>query len=95
MKRFDEIREDFEKALERLDEAVHEASTELEEDGVIQRFEFTFELFWKFLKSHLLSEGIDCVSPRGCLKEAFRMGLIDDEETVLRMLEDRNMTAYT
>jgi predicted nucleotidyltransferase len=38
---------------------------------------------------------IDCVSPRGRLKEAFRMGLIDDEETVLRMLEDRNMTAYT
>lgn len=84
----------YERALQRLGEAVDDAESELEIDGVIQRFEFTFELFWKVLKTHLEREGILCQSPRACLKEAFRLNLVDDEEIALRMLEDRNDTMH-
>ena len=43
--------EKLKKAFKRLDEAVKEASDELDRDGVIQRFEFTFEMFWKTVKN--------------------------------------------
>ena len=83
--------EEFEKAFYRLMEAVNEAQSELEIDGVIQRFEFTFELAWKALQEHLREEGIICNSPRRCLKEAYKVGLIEDEKVWLKILEDRNL----
>jgi nucleotidyltransferase substrate binding protein (TIGR01987 family) len=68
---------------------------ELDRDGVIQRFEFTFELLWKGLKMFLEEQGVtDSRSPRECLKAAFRIGVIEDEETFLDMLDDRNRTSH-
>jgi nucleotidyltransferase substrate binding protein (TIGR01987 family) len=84
----------FERALDRLREAIDEADTELEIDGAIQRFEFTYELFWKVLKAHLEDEGIPCRSPRACFKEAYALRLIENEDDALRMLEDRNETVH-
>jgi len=49
----------FVNALSSLEEGVKEAKGELEKDGVIQRFEFTFELMWKTLKIFLYDEGIE------------------------------------
>ena len=79
----------FEKALNRLEEAVKIAKDDLDKDGVIQRFEFTIEMLWKALKAVLLYQGIECYSPRSCIKEAFRANLIEDDEIVLDMLEDK------
>lgn len=84
----------FEDALNKLKQGIRQAKDELEKDGVIQRFEFTFELLWKTLKIFLSYEGIECKTPRGCLKEAFRIGIIEDEEKFLDMLEDRNRTSH-
>lgn len=84
----------YEKAAARLDEGVSEARTELDRDGVIQRFEFTFELLWKCLKIYLEDKGFDYRSPKDCLKGAFRLGLLADEEDFLDMLEDRNKTSH-
>jgi len=84
----------FERALDRLIEAVEQAKDELDKDGVIQRFEFTFELLWKTLKSILEYNGIECYSPRNCIKEAFKSNLIDDNEIILDMLEDRNLSSH-
>ncbi len=86
--------EKFRKALNRLDEGVKKAKDQLDNDGVIQRFDFTFELMWKTLRLFLLSEGIITNSPREALKEAFRFGLISDEECFIDMLEDRNQTSH-
>lgn len=87
--------EKFRKALNRLNEGVKKkAKDQLDNDGVIQRFEFTFELMWKTLRLFLLSEGIITNSPREALKEAFRFGLISDEECFIDMLEDRNQTSH-
>ncbi|MCD6311454.1 MAG: nucleotidyltransferase substrate binding protein [Elusimicrobia bacterium] len=81
-------------AFSRLEESAEIASSELEKDGVIQRFEFTFELLWKALKIFLEKEGIICKTPRECLKQAFKINWINDEKTFLNMLEDRNETSH-
>ena len=86
--------EKFEKALKRLKEAVEKAEDELDRDGVIQRFEFTVELLWKTLKAILLYQGVECYSSRDCIKKAFRYGIIDDDEILLDMLEDRNFSLH-
>ncbi len=86
--------EKFKKALKRLEEAVEKAQDELDRDGVIQRFEFTVELLWKTLKAILLYQGVECFSPRDCIKKAFRYGIIDDDEILLDMLEDRNLSSH-
>ncbi len=63
-------------------------------DGVIQRFEFTFETFWKTIKIFLGYEGYRCAGPRSCLKEAARRGFLQDAEVALDMLEDRNISSH-
>ena len=84
----------FERALERLKEAVEIAQDELDKDGVIQRFEFTVELLWKTLKAILEYKGMECYSPRNCIKEAFKTSIISDDDIVLDMIEDRNLSSH-
>ena len=86
--------ENFKKALARLEEAVAVAQDELDKDGVLQRFEFTVEMLWKALRAVLLYEGVECKSPRSCIKEAFKAGLIGDDEIVLDMIMDRNLSSH-
>jgi len=84
---------DFDKALMRLEEPLSKTSfAELEKDGVIQRFEFTFELVWKTLKDYLEEQGVllDVASPKKILRQAFKENLLLDGELWLQMLEDRN-----
>jgi nucleotidyltransferase substrate binding protein (TIGR01987 family) len=86
--------EKLEKAWEKLRDGARNAKDELEQDGVIQRFEFTFELFWKTLKIFLSREGFETRTPKDSLKEAFRLGWVESEATCLTMLEDRNKTSH-
>ena len=81
-------------AIQRLEEGVKKSKDQLDRDGVIQRFELTFELLWKTLRLFLLEEGIITKSPKDSLKEGFKFGLIKNEETFLDMLEDRNQTSH-
>ena len=84
----------FDNALERLDDALVEKESDLKADATIQRFEFTFELAWKALKRVLLFEGHVCKSPRECLKMGFQIGLIIKENDWLDMLDDRNAMSH-
>lgn len=84
----------LEAAFKKLKDGVSKAKEELQKDGVIQRFEFTFELMWKALKIFLEEEGVLEKTPRGSLKAAFKAGWIEDEEGFLNMLEDRNKTSH-
>lgn len=89
----------FSNALQRLQEAVVELNkndaSEVVRDGLIQRFEFTYELAWKTAKEYLEDQGIvDKTSPKTVIKEAFVQRLISDEQTWLLMLNDRNMTTH-
>jgi len=81
-------------AYEKLDEGIKQAKDELDKDGVIQRFEFTFELLWKALKIYLEYQGIIVKTPRESFMEAFRINIISDEKIFLDMLEDRNNTSH-
>ena len=89
----------FNQALQRLKEAVEEfkrpGASDVVRDGVIQRFEFTYELAWKTTKVHLEEIGIvDINSPKAIIKEAYAQRLISNEENWLLMLKDRNMTSH-
>ncbi len=67
-------------------------------DATIQRFEFTVEILWKTLKAYLkIKEGIDCRSPKGCIKDFFSAGYLNEYEVkiLLEMIDDRNMTSHT
>lgn len=94
MKRLEQIESDFGKALKALEEALSQAESDLEVDGAIQRFEFSYELFWKLLRAYLQQEGIVVNTPKGCFKEAFGLGVLNSEETALRMVDDRNLTVH-
>jgi nucleotidyltransferase substrate binding protein (TIGR01987 family) len=58
----------------------------LEKEGLVQRFESTFELAWKTLKDYLESKGVELKYPRDVIKESFRNELLDDGELWLEML---------
>lgn len=81
-------------ADQKLKEGIEQAKDELDKDGVIQRFEFTFEILWKALKIYLEYQGIIVKTPRDSFVEAFRIDLISDEKIFLDMLEDRNNTSH-
>lgn len=81
-------------AFLKLQESTEKAVDELDRDGVIQRFEFTFELFWKTIKILLAEEGFECAGPRSCIKEGARRGFLVDGEMLLDMLEDRNKMSH-
>ncbi|ASK62357.1 nucleotidyltransferase [Virgibacillus phasianinus] len=85
----------LEKALARLEEALDEDDmNSLYIDGTIQRFEFTFELFWKTIKRLLEEEGIEAKTPKETLKQAYAIDWLQDEHAWLQMLRDRNETSY-
>ena len=90
----DRLTVDVRAALERLGAALREPKNDIVRDAAIQRFEFSFELFWKALKSRAEKEGLRVVSPRESLRAPFQLGLLDDDEQVFQMLEDRNRTSH-
>ena len=96
MKRFEERKEDFENATRRLKEALQEQETDLNVDGVLHRYEFTFELSWKTLKDFLeyLGVTLNTGSPREVIKVAFENKLIDDGEAWIKMMLARNALSH-
>jgi len=69
--------------------------SDLEKEGMIQRFEYTFELAWKTLKDYLDSQAVEAAFPREVIKQSFHYELIGNGEIWMDMLERRNMLAYT
>lgn len=86
------------KALERLKEAaaqLGENNSDVIRDGVIQRFEFTYELAWKTTKEYLEDIGImDKNSPKAVIKEAYAQKIIINEQIWLSMIKDRNKASH-
>ena len=68
----------------------------LEKEGVIQRFEYSFELAWKTLKDYLEEGGlvISPVTPRQVLKDAFAAKVIADGQVWIDMLDHRNLLSH-
>jgi len=70
---------------------------QLEREGVMQRFEYTFELAWNLLKDRLEHDGVSIptVTPRQVIRQAFQSNLIQDGDTWVDMLTDRNRMSHT
>lgn len=85
----------LETALSRLEKALAQPLDEFVRDSAIQRFEFTFELLWKSLKTYAEEAGVEVFSPRDSLRTGFQLGIIQDRQDWFRMLEDRNLTSHT
>ena len=84
--------------LETLREIQRVPYSAIVRDATIQRFEYTFEIFWKLLKEYLyVHEGIECNSQKSCFREALSVGILSEERTILclEMTDDRNLTSHT
>ncbi len=96
-KRFCQRMQNFKKAFLQLKKAVECASSldDLSKEGLVQRFEYTFELAWKSLKDYLEYKGEIALSPREVIKLAFKNELLDDGQMWIEMLDKRNLMAHT
>ncbi len=88
------------KAYSLLEEAVQkhqsEGLTELEQQGLIQRFEFTHELAWNVLKDYFYYQGTTSINgSRDATREAFQNGLIQDGDQWMSMIISRNQSTHT
>jgi nucleotidyltransferase substrate binding protein (TIGR01987 family) len=82
------------KQLERFNEV--ENLNEMEQQGLIKAFEYTFELAWKTLQDLLKVKGyIDIVGPRPVIEQSFQDGYISDGNGWMRMHKSRNLTSHT
>jgi len=90
----------FKKALAKLGEVVcvgsPEQLSELEKEGLIQRFEYTYELAWKTLQDLLKNKGyMDITGPNPVLEQAYKDGYITDEAGWRKMKKSRELTSHT
>ena len=71
--------------------------TQLEKEGIIQRFEYTWELAWKVLKDYLEFEGVvlDKITPAAVIKAAFAAKIIGDGALWMEALDARNKMSHT
>jgi len=93
----------FVDAVSRLQEALCQQKHpgivgEMMRDAIIQRFEFTLEIAWKYMRFVLLDEGIlreDVQSPKKTVRSAYTNGLIEDGDIWLGMIRYRNSLSHT
>lgn len=85
----------LEKAMTHLEEALRiPRNQELVAEGTMQRFQVVVELLWKALKRSLEFEGLCSNTPRESLREAFRIGWLDNENAWLDVLSKRHQMSH-
>jgi nucleotidyltransferase substrate binding protein (TIGR01987 family) len=92
--------QNYKKALVTLKNAVELAAernlTDLEKQGTIQGFEFTFELAWNVMKDYLEEQGITgIIGSKNAIRHAFNKGLIEDGEVWMDMVNGRNLASHS
>jgi nucleotidyltransferase substrate binding protein (TIGR01987 family) len=87
----------FNKAFLQLEKYVgQQQMNELEEQGLIKSFEYTYELAWKTLQDLLSHIGYkNIVGPKPVIEQCFQDGFISNGEAWLRMHNSRNLTSHT
>ena len=95
-------KEQTERALASLQELIPQYLENKENiilrDAMIQRFEYSTEAFWKYLKSYLSTEhNLSANSPREVIRTGLKAKLYSEEisKKLLQMLDDRNLTSHT
>ncbi len=90
--------QNYDKAFARLAHAIEVVKATPDDDllqsGLVQTYEYTFELAWKTLKDFLEMEGFILRSPRETIRQGFQSGYITCAEDWLQALADRNLTVH-
>lgn len=89
----------FSKALGRLSEVIElsrqKPLNEFERDSLIKRFEFSYEMAWKLMMSFEKATGVSQVlGSRDVIRHAVSIGLIDNGEAWMEMVDTRNQTSH-
>lgn len=92
--------QNFRSAFNELDEAVALSNqrdlSKLEEQGLIQAFEYTYELAWNTIKDFYQNQGETSIQgSRDAIRLAFERGLIEAGEQWLAMIKSRTLTSHT
>lgn len=97
MQRYDNYHKACQRLLEVTESGISaEDLSELEKEGLVQRFEYTFELAWKVLQDLMSFKGYEFMQgPNGTLKMAFEDGVISNHDGWRRMARARITTAHT
>ena len=97
IQRFDNFKRAFTRLADAAAQAKQRKLSELEEQGLIQAFEFTHELAWNTLKDFLEARGtvVKIYGSRDATREAFAAELIVNGEAWMNMIEHRNETSHT
>ncbi len=95
--RWEQRFQNFTKAMTYLEVALQIPNPDIvQKAGIIQFFEMSFELAWNLVKDYLEEQGfVDVKSPRGAIKKAFEMGILENGHDWMDLLQDRNLTAHT
>lgn len=98
--RWIQLFQNFNKAFSKFESAIlvleKTGLSELEREGLIQRFKYTHELAWNVMKDFFESEGNNTImGSRSATREAFKKGLIVDGENWMDMINSRNLTTHT
>jgi len=94
---FDNFKRAFILLREAIEQSREQELTQLEKEGIIQRFEYTMELAWKTMTDYLEYQNIvfEQITPRAVIKEAFAAKLIEDGQIWMDALDARNKMSYT
>lgn len=71
-----------------------EITEEVYRDSIIKKYETLEDLCWKLLSKIFKESGLEINNPRGCYKQAFKEGLIDDIDVWNNILLSRNSTSH-
>jgi nucleotidyltransferase substrate binding protein (TIGR01987 family) len=94
--RFENFQRAFKQLSLAMDLKAQRPLSDLEQQGLIQGFEFTHELAWNVLKDYLEMEGIQgLIGSRSTAREAFKRGLVVDGAVWMDMIEKRNLSSHT
>lgn len=93
--------DNYKRAFLLLREAIETMETRelspLEKEGIIQRFEYTWELAWKVLKDYLEHNGVllDTITPASVIKSAYAAKIIENGDVWMKALDARNKMSHT
>ena len=94
--RFSNYRKALKQLTRFIDKGEKEDLSDLEKQGLVKAFEYTYELAWTTLKDFLEFRGQkDIYGSRDATRKAFELGLIENGEEWMDMLQSRNLTSHT
>ena len=89
--------DNYSKALRQLTKFIEKGElNEFEQQGLIQSFEYSYELAWNTIKDVFEAQGeVGIIGSRDAFRLAFKRGLIENGETWMEMIKSRVLTSHT